>query len=82
MKMAVNAMKPDATTSTKLNQYATLQPKPDDKLPISRLFLAINPTITPGPRRTNTNKTIISIARWNRSGKNIGTKRAGRDSIK
>jgi len=80
--MAANAMKPDAITSTKLNQYATLQPKPDDKFPIGRFFLAINPTITPGPKRISTNKTIISIARWNKSGKNIGTTRAGRDSIK
>jgi hypothetical protein len=82
MEMAANAMKPDATTSTKLTQYAALQPKPDDESPITRFFLVINPTNTPGPRRTNTNKTIISIARWNKSGKNIGTKRAGRDSNK
>jgi hypothetical protein len=64
-------MKPDATTSARLTQYAALQPKPDDKFPIIRFFLVINPTITPGPRRTNTNKTIISIAKWNKSEKNI-----------
>ena len=82
VRMAARAMKPDATTSARLTQYAALHPKPDEKSPITRFFLAINPTIMPGPRRTNTNRTIMSIARWNKSGKSMGTTRAGRDSIK
>ena len=63
MKMAARAMKPDATTSARLTQYAVLHSKLDVKFPITRFFVVINPTITPGPMRTNTNKTIILIAR-------------------
>jgi hypothetical protein len=75
-------MKPDATTSSRLVQYAALQAGLEDRLPIICFFLDINPTITAGPSKTNTKRTIMSIAKLNKFGNTMGTMRAGNDSNK
>ena len=80
--MLAKATKPHITTTAKLTQYATLHPRPDESFPIIRFFLAINPTMMPGPSSTNTKITIMLSARLSKFGKNMGTARAGRDSIK